>query len=66
MDKVNDDKERSGESQSKRAKVGTDNGTISGLYLYVDGFKTWKRPEERFISWKCICCVLTTERFSWD
>ena len=54
VDKVDDDKERDGESKAKKAKVEKQNETEDGWHMYlmlsVDIFKTWKRPEERFIS----------------
>lgn len=53
VDKVDDDKEKSGDSQAKRSKVGSDNSMfflIVFLFLPLGGFKTWKRPDERFIS----------------
>ena len=54
VDKVDDDKERDGESKAKKAKVDKQNETEDGggvdSFLFVDAFKTWKRPEERFIS----------------
>ena len=54
VDKVDDDKERDGESKAKKAKVDKQNEAEDGRCMYllssVDVFKTWKRPEERFIS----------------
>lgn len=54
VDKVDDDKDRDGESKAKKAKVDKQNETEDGwnihLISFVDVFKTWKRPEERFIS----------------
>ena len=33
VDKVDDDKEKSGDSQAKRSKVGSDNSTFLGLFF---------------------------------
>ena len=52
VDKVDDDKDRDAESQAKKAKVNkSEDDGISILFCsHLDAYKTWKRPEERFIS----------------
>lgn len=47
------DKEKDDEAKSKKTKLSDDrdsDGSILRIDLRLDGYKTWKRPEERFIS----------------